>query len=47
MAKKDFSIHLSNDEITTHGYMVPTFAKYATVMAVVLIVISGLGFFFD
>jgi hypothetical protein len=42
MAKKRFSSLLASDEITTRGYKVLTFAKYTTVMTVVLTVTSGL-----
>jgi hypothetical protein len=42
MAKKRSSSLLASDEITTRGYRVLTFAKYTTVMIVVLTVTSGL-----
>jgi hypothetical protein len=45
--KGDFSSRLASDEITTHGYMVLTFAKCVTVMTFVLMVTSGLGSSFD
>jgi hypothetical protein len=38
---------LASDEITTRGYMTPTFAKCTTVIIAVLTVISGLGSSFD
>jgi hypothetical protein len=41
--KKEVSSCPRSDEITTHGYMVLTFAKCTTVMTVVLTVTSGLG----
>jgi hypothetical protein len=47
MAKGGFSSRLASDEITTRGYRALTFAKYTTVMTVVLMVISGLGSSFD
>jgi hypothetical protein len=47
MAKRGFSIHLANVEITTRGYRVLTFAKCTTVMTVVLTVTSGLGSSFN
>jgi hypothetical protein len=43
MAKWRFSSHLASDEITTHGYMVLTFAKCTTIMIAELAVTSGLG----
>jgi hypothetical protein len=47
MAKGGFSSRLASDEITTHEYIVLTFAKYTTMMIVVLAVTSGLGSSFD
>jgi hypothetical protein len=38
---------LASDEITTHGYMVLTFAKYITILIAVLAVTSSLGSSFD
>jgi hypothetical protein len=43
MAKMRFSSHLASDEITTRRYRALTFAKYTTIMTVVLTVTSGLG----
>jgi hypothetical protein len=47
MAKGRFSSRPRSDEITTRGYRVLTFAKYTTVMIVVLTATSGLGSSFD
>jgi hypothetical protein len=44
VAKKMFSSRPSNDEITTCGYRVLTFAKFTAIMIVELAVTSGLGF---
>jgi hypothetical protein len=43
MAKMRFSSRLANDEITTHGYRVLTFAKCTTIMIVELAVTRGPG----
>jgi hypothetical protein len=42
MAKRRFSSHSANDEITTHGYRVQTSAECTTIKIVVLAVTSGL-----
>jgi hypothetical protein len=42
MAKGGFSSCLASNEITSREYRVLTFAKYTTVMTVVLMVTSGL-----
>jgi hypothetical protein len=47
MAKRGFSNRLASDEITTHEYIVHTFANCITVMIVMLMVTSGLGCSFD
>jgi hypothetical protein len=43
MAKRRFSSRPRSDEITTRVYRALTFAKYTTVITVVLMVTSGLG----
>jgi hypothetical protein len=47
MTKGGFSNRLASDEINTRGYRVLTFAKYTTIMTVVLMVTSGLESSFD
>jgi hypothetical protein len=42
MAKRRFYSHLASDEITMCGYRVLTFAKYTTMMTVVITVTNGL-----
>jgi hypothetical protein len=42
MAKRRFSSHSANDEITTHGYRVQTSAECTTIKIAVLAVTSGL-----
>jgi hypothetical protein len=42
MIKRRFSSHLYNNEITTCGYRVLTFAKYTTIMIAEPVVRSGL-----
>jgi hypothetical protein len=43
MAKRRFFSRLANDEITTHGYKVLTFAKCITIVIAELEVTSDLG----